>query len=141
MCYNGRFSASKICKIDFTWILSDGKIMKFPHCTMLQKLSKCEVKAWLCLKKILRSLIFYVKSNFGEFKRSKNVIFGNCRDSQFWFLVNFSIFQEPNLPKFKVLSLYNCQKCHFWTIWIRQNWISREIWVEVNWSNLNKVKP
>ena len=42
--------------------------------TMLQKLLKCEVKAWFR---------FYVKSNFGEFKRSKNVIFDNFRGSEF----------------------------------------------------------
>ena len=68
--------------------------------TMLQKLSKFEVKAWLCWNLIiLLALIFYVKSNFGEFKRSKNVDFDNFRGSQFWFLVNLSDFQVPNLPK------------------------------------------
>ena len=50
--------------------------------TMLQKLSKCEVKSWLCWNlTILPSLRFYVKSNFGKFKRFKNVIFGNYRGS------------------------------------------------------------
>ena len=54
--------------------------------TMLQKLSKCEVEAWLCWNLIiLPPLRFYVKSNFGEFKQSKNVIFGNFRGSEFWF--------------------------------------------------------
>ena len=48
---------------------------------MLQKLSKCSVKAQLCLDLIiLPPLQFYMKSNFGEFKRSKNVMFGNFRD-------------------------------------------------------------
>ena len=42
-----------------------------PH-YMLQKLSKCEVKP----------LRIYVKSNFGEFKWSKNVTFGNFKDSE-----------------------------------------------------------
>ena len=71
-------------------------------CTMLQKLSKCEVKAWLCCNLIiLPSLKFYVKSNFGKFKLSTNVIFGNFRGFEFWFLVNLSNFQVPNLPKFK----------------------------------------
>ena len=70
------------------------------YITMLQILSKCEVKAWLgCILIILQSLRFYVKSNFGNFKPSKNVIFGNFRGSQFWFLVNLSNFQVPNLPK------------------------------------------
>ena len=53
---------------------------------MLQKLSKCEVKAALCgYFAILSPLRFYVKSNFGEsteFKLSKNVIFGNLRCSE-----------------------------------------------------------
>ena len=44
----------------------------FILCTMLQKLSKCEVKAWFCWSLIiLPSLRFYVKSNFGKFKRQK----------------------------------------------------------------------
>ena len=43
---------------------------------MLQKLSKCEVKACLCWNLIiLPPLRFYGKSSFGKFKRSKNVIF------------------------------------------------------------------
>ena len=54
------------------------------ECTMLQKLSKCEVNAWLCWNLIiLPPLRFYVKSNFGKFKQSKNVIFGNFRGFQF----------------------------------------------------------
>ena len=54
--------------------------------TLLQKLSKCEVKAWLCRNSInLPPLWFSVKSNFGEFKRSKNVIFGNLKGSEFWY--------------------------------------------------------
>ena len=55
--------------------------------TMLQKLSKCEVEAWLCWNLIiLPPLGFYVKSNFGEFKRFKTVIFGNFSDwiLKFW---------------------------------------------------------
>ena len=47
---------------------------------MLQKLSKCEVKAARNGHfSNLSPLGFYVKSNFGELKRSKNVIFGNFR--------------------------------------------------------------
>ena len=54
--------------------------------TMLQKLSKYEVKAWLCWNFIvLPPHRFYVKSNFGEFKQSKYVIFGNFSGSEFWF--------------------------------------------------------
>ena len=58
----------------------------FDPYTMLQKLSKCEVKAWLCWNLIiLLPPRFYAKSNFGEFKQSKNVIFGYFRGSEFWF--------------------------------------------------------
>ena len=82
--------------------LNDRKILIFPNCggekylfyyfTMLQKLSKCEVKAWLCWDLIiLPPLRFYVKSNFGKFKRSKNVIFGNCRASELRNLVNLAL--------------------------------------------------
>ena len=39
-------------------------------CTMLQKFSKCEVKASWCVNFTI-SLKFYVKSIFGELKRSK----------------------------------------------------------------------
>ena len=54
--------------------------------TMLQKLSKCEVKGWLCWNLIiLPPLWFWVKSSCGEFKHSKNAIFGNFRPSEFWY--------------------------------------------------------
>ena len=50
---------------------------------MLQKLSKYEVKDWLCWNLItLPPLQFCVKSHFGEFKRSKNVIYSNFRDAE-----------------------------------------------------------
>ena len=66
--------------------------------TMLQKLSKCEVKARLCWNLMIIPLLwFYVKSNFSEFKLSKNVIYGNYRDVEFCFSVNLSNFQVPNL--------------------------------------------
>ena len=107
---------------------------------MLQKISKCEVKAWLCWNLIiLPSLRFYVKSNFGVFKWSKNVVMGNFRGSEFGFLANLSNFQVPNLSKFKDQRLWNCYTWQFWTVWICQNLISRKIWVAVKWSNFNKV--
>ena len=54
---------------------------------MLQKLSKCEVKAWLCWNlMILPPLWFCMKKlYFGEFKWS---IDGNFRDAKLWILVN-----------------------------------------------------
>ena len=70
--------------------------------TMLQKLSKCEVEAWLCWNLIiLLPLRFYVKSNFGKFKQSKNVIFGNFRDFELWILVNLGLERCTNLLKSK----------------------------------------
>ena len=60
------------------WGLNEG--------TMLQKFSKCEVKAWFYQNLIILPLLqFYVKSNFGEFKEAKNVFFGNYRGSEYSF--------------------------------------------------------
>ena len=59
------------------WCLNQKHIRKiwvvsYTVCTVLQKLSKCEVKAWLCWNLIvLPPLRFYVKPNFGEYKQSK----------------------------------------------------------------------
>ena len=63
-------------------LISNGKYfcIRKTRGTELQKLSKCEVNAWLCWNLIiLPPLWFYVKSNFGELKGSKNVIFGYFR--------------------------------------------------------------
>ena len=69
---------------------------------MLQKLSKCEVKARLCWNSIiLPPLQFYVKSNFCGFKRSKNVIFGNFRDCELENVVNLGLESCSNLLKSK----------------------------------------
>ena len=43
----------------------------------------------------------YVKSNFGVFKRSKNVISGNFGDSELWILVNLRLESCSNLLKSK----------------------------------------
>ena len=100
-------------------------IRVFKICTIFQKLSKCEVKAWLYWNLIiLLPLRFCVKSNFGAFNRSINVIFGNFRGSEFWFLVNLSNFQVLNLPKIQssdsmklakmtLLDRLNLPKFHF----------------------------
>ena len=74
--------------------------------TMLQKLSKCEVRAWLCRNLIiLPSLRFHVKSNFGEFKRSKNVIFGNFEHWSLNFLVNLGLENCSHFLKIKIPNL------------------------------------
>ena len=73
--------------------------------TMLQKLSKCEVKAWLSWNLIiLLPLRFYVKSNNGDFKWFKNVIFGNFRGAELWILVNVGL-ESYSKPKIKIQNL------------------------------------
>ena len=101
-----------------TWFHVRFEWLKNPEnstlCTMLQKLSKFEVKAWLCWNMIiLPPLRFYVKSNFVEYKRSKDVIFANFRSSEFWFLVTVSNFQVPNLPKIQTLKSLKLPKMPF----------------------------
>ena len=72
---------------------------------MLQKLSKCEFKAWLCWNLIiLPQLRIYVKSNFGEFDWSKNVFFGNSIDSELW---NFGEFETWKILKFTKMKIQN----------------------------------
>ena len=71
-------------------------------CIMLQKLSKCEVKAWLCWNLFyLPPLRLYVKSNFGEFQQSKNVNFGNFRNCELGILVNLRLDSCSKLLKSK----------------------------------------
>ena len=93
---------------------------------MLQKLSKCEVKSWLWWNFIiLPSLQFYVKSLFGVFKQSKNVILAILE------VLNF------DFSKFEQLSSYKFTK----NSPIHQNLISLKNGVTAKWSNFNKVKP
>ena len=92
---------------------------------MLQKFSKCEIKAWLCRNSIiLPPLRFYMKSNFAEIKQSKNVIFGQFGDSELWNLVNLELAKcwnllknqncEPlKLPKLTFLDRINSPKFDF----------------------------
>ena len=98
--------------------------------TMLQKLSKCEVKAWLCWDSIiLLALRFYVKSKFGKFKWSKSVILANFRGSEFWFLVNLSSFKSQiyRISKFigsKIAKNYIFGPFEFAYIWfhVKSEW-------------------
>ena len=92
-------------------------VFQRPQPTMLQKFSKCKFKAWLCWNLIiLPPLRFCMKSHFGEFKRSKNVIHDNFRDAELWILVNLWLESCSDLPKFNVQHLWNCHKWHFWTV-------------------------
>ena len=99
--------------------------------TMLQKLSKCEVKAWLCLNLIILLLLrFYVKSIFGEFKQFKNVILRILEVLNF----DFSKIEQlsSSITKNSKSKVWNCQNRHFQTVWIYQNLISHKIWVAAN---------
>ena len=98
---------------------------------MLQKLLKCEVKVARCGNyTICLPHRFYMKSNFGGFKLSKCYFWHFQR---FWIFiqVNLSHFQVPNLPKFKVESLWNCKNSNFWfsnfaKIDFKQNWVPNQ---------------
>ena len=72
------------------------KAVDYPA-TMLQKVSKCEVKPWLCWNLIiLLPLWFYVKTNFGEVQQSKNVIFVNSTEFlnfEFWYIWDLKVAQ------------------------------------------------
>ena len=101
------------------WPWKSEKIMS----TMLQKLSNSEVKAWLCWNLIiLLSLWFYVKSNFSEFKRSKNDVFGNFRDSKLWIWVNLGLESCSNVLKSKLRTSKIAKKDIFGPFEIAKIW-------------------
>ena len=65
--------------------------------------SMCEIEAWLCWNlMILLLLRFCVKSDFGEFKRSINVIYGIFRDAKLLILVNLGLESCSDLLKIKI---------------------------------------
>ena len=101
------FSGNNQQPTTWWWCLSCHRFLRLGHifhrCTMLQKLSKCEVKAWLCWNlTISPPLRFYVKSNWCKLKGSINVIFGNFRDSELWILSNLGLESHSNLLKIKI---------------------------------------
>ena len=110
------------------YINSTQKILsKSAKSTMVQKLSKCEVKVWLCWHlMILPPVRFSVKPNFVKFKWSKNVILGNFRDSELWMFGKFGTWKLLKFTKNKNSEPLKLQKITFWTILIRQNWISHK---------------
>ena len=112
------------------------------HVTKLQKLSKCEVKAWLCRNLIIwLPFRFYVKSKLGEFKQSKNVIFGNFGHSDLWILINLGPESCANLLKTKFRPSEIAKNDIFGLFEICRNLISCKIWVAVKLSNFIKVNP
>ena len=73
---------------------------------MLQKLSKCEVKAARCENfAICRPLRFCVESNFGEFKYTKIVFLAFSEPLNFDFMKFEPLFKSQNVPKYKFESL------------------------------------
>ena len=54
---------------------------------------------------MLTPLRFYVKSNFGELKLSKNANFDNFRASEFWFFSKFEHFSRAKFAKSKIQNL------------------------------------
>ena len=56
-------------------------------------------------------------------------------------LVHLGLESCSNLLKSKLRTSKIAKKWYFWTAWIRQNLISRKIWVAVKLSNANIVKP
>ena len=98
--------------------------------TMLQNLSKCEVKAWLFWNLIiLLPLRFYVKCNVGEIKQSKNIILAILEVINF----DFSIFGQISCPKFTNNSKFRGSEiaknvifrpCEFTQIWfyLKSKW-------------------
>ena len=79
---------------------------EFKVCTMLQKLSKCEFKANFTIYLPLR---FYVKSNFGEFKRSKMSFLALLEVLNFNFS-KFEPFLKSQINQNSKLSVYEIVK-------------------------------
>ena len=74
---------------------------------MLQKLSKCEVKLdFVKILIILPPLRFYVKSNFGKFKRYKKSFLAILQVLNF----DFSTFEQLSSPKFTKFQSSECLK-------------------------------
>ena len=91
-------------------------------CTMLQKLSKCEVKAWLCCNLIILPLLrFYVKSNFGKFKRSKMAFFAILEVLNFDFS-KFEQFFKSQIYKNSNFRVYHIVKRQLLMYKFCQNW-------------------
>ena len=111
-------------------------LFRYLQSTMLQKFSKCEVKAWLSWNLIIiPPLRFHVKWHFGKFKQSKNVIYDNFRNAELQILVNLgleSCFRFTKNQNSKPLKL---PQMAFLDVWI-----CRKFWVMVRLSNFIKIK-
>ena len=126
MCVDGIYTKeTKIFSINF---MKKSKIHDHRNLlyTMLQKLSNCEVKAAQCLP-----LRFYVKSNFGDFKHSKNVIFGTFGGSEFWF-DKFKPFLKSKIYQNSKLRVSENIKIAIFEIQILPKLFSRKIEWQIN---------
>ena len=95
------------------------KKLNYFHSTMLQKLSKCEVKVWLCWNLIiLPPLRCYMKSHFGEFKCSKNVVFGNLRGFKYQ-IYQILKFRVTKIAKNDIFGLFEFAKIRFY---VKSEW-------------------
>ena len=98
--------------------------------TMLQKLSKCEVKAWHCWNlTILPPLRFYMKSNFGEFKRFKMSFLAILvtLNFEFWLIWDLKAAQIHQKSKFRTSKIAKSDSYgpfKFATIWfhVKSEW-------------------
>ena len=71
----------------------------------------------------------------------KMLFFGNFRGSEFWFLVNLTNVQVPNLPKFKFSISKIAINDSFGPFEFAKMWLHAKIGVAIKLSNFNKVKP
>ena len=136
-----------------TWTMTNSAGLWGMYNTMLQKFSKCEVKAhnsriylplnlvwnqfWHDLSlenghfynftatQILRGIEFWKNWNI------KKCNFDSFKDFRLWILVIFSIEKLLKFTKIKILTLQNCQKSQFLNVSIHHNLISCKIWVAV----------
>jgi len=97
-----QFWTSKIPEIDFMENLRDRKIMKFPHCetcTMLQKLSKCEVDAHYARI----NLPILLEIIFGKIRLSRIAIFTISEPINFvfWSIWDLEMAQVDKKLKFR----------------------------------------
>ena len=81
----------------------------------------------LCLQ-----LRFCVKSNIGEFKQSKNVIFGTFRASEFWFLVNLALESCSKLLKSKLRTSKIAKNDVFWRFEFTNIWFHAKSELQAN---------
>ena len=115
---------------------SESKFVNFPHCTLLQKLSKCEVKAALFRHfTISLPLRFWVKQNFVVIK---NAIFTNLQALHFDFRKFDQFLESQIFPKFKFQWPKNGKKRQFLRFIFCQNWfhtkLSGYFWIFIIWA-------